>query len=166
MSVLFAPLVAADPASAVIMVGVVVGIQIGIGNHAPGVGGVDKLAVAHINTNMGQATGVGVLEDHHVAGLQICLGNIGALGVHVHDHAGHLIAQRIVDVVHKTGAVETGGGGAAPLIGGTQELLGEVNNLLAGQSGGSGIGILSLAAIERFRAGLRAGGLAAAVLSL
>ena len=115
---------------------------------------------------MAQAAGIGVLEDHHVTGLQIRLGNVGALLVHIHDHTGHLVAQRVVDIVHKAGAVKACGGGAAPLIGSSQELLGKIHNLLTGKAGGGGAvvaGAAVAAAVEGFGAGLGAGGLAAPV---
>ena len=66
-------------ASAVVVFYVVAGIEVGKGNNSTGMGRVDKLTVAGINANVGNATLVCTLEEYDITGLQVFLGNIGAL---------------------------------------------------------------------------------------
>jgi len=103
-------------------------------------GRVDKLTVTHIDTYMGQAFLICVLEEYHITGLQLGLGNCFTLLVHGIEGAADLDAQTVQYIIDKAGAVKTGaGGGAAPEIGDSQMLLGLCHNLIAGNAAGLNI---------------------------
>ena len=139
MAVLYLSLLA-HAAGAVVVVSPVAAGQSVIGNRAAGVGGVDKLTVAHIDACVGQAATICIGEEYHIAGLQVGFGNIGALLVLIHQHAVRGVTQSLQHIVNETGAVKTARGCTAIDIGGAQILFGLVGDILtAGNGGGTGI---------------------------
>ena len=127
--------------SAVIVCSVVVGVQIGIGNNSAGTGCVDKLTITNVDTDVRQACLVCILEEDQIAGLQICLGNRCAFGIHGNLCTADVNAVAAEHIVHKTGAVKAAWVRAAPFVGDAQILLCSSNNLVPGCStGGSGTG--------------------------
>ena len=93
--------------------------QTGIGDSGSGIGGVDKLTVAGVDTHMGDTAGICTVEEHDIAGLQIGLGYIGALVVLVSGGAVGGVAQALQNIIHQAGAVKAAGRGTAVNIGNT-----------------------------------------------
>ena len=132
------------PDAAVEMLAPIAAGEVGIGDGAAGVGGVDELPVPGVDAGVGDAAGVGTGEEHDVPGLQIGL---------VHHHAGTVLglggaahgnAEGAVDIVHKAGAVKAAGGSAAVDIGGAQIFRGLGENLRpSGRAGVAGIHTLT-----------------------
>lgn len=144
------------------MCGVIVGVEICIGDDLAGVRRVDKPTVSDIDADMRDALFVCILEEDKVTGLQVGLLHGCALTVHFLLRAADAVAEGAHDIVDKAGAVKAARRSAAPDIGHAEILLCLVNDLLAcgaaagGRTGRGG-------AAERFCAGLDTGGLAAAV---
>ena len=83
-----------NAACAVIVAGVVVGVQIRDLDHFTAVGGVDELAIADVNTDVGDASFVGAGEEHQVTGLQLAPSQTAHLTVSPHQiHGGRLETQ-------------------------------------------------------------------------
>ena len=124
----------------------------------------NKLTVADVDTDMGPAGLVGVLEEYHVTGLQTGLGNGRALSVHGGQGTADIEAQRPQHIIDKAGAVKAAGIGAAPLVGDTQLLLCRSNDPVTGCSAAGGSGAAGgNAAGGRTTGGNTAGGRTAAV---
>ena len=91
----------------------------------------EELVVPYVNTNVGNAAGIGVGEEHQVADLQIRTGNRSADCPLLLGSAGQLDAVGGEDILDKPGAIKTCGGSAAPDIGNAQILLCGGNDLVA-----------------------------------
>ena len=110
----------------------VAAVQVGIGDGAAGVGGVDELTIPGVNTGVGNAAAAGACEQDDVAHLQ------GSL-VHLRSGAGlggrgaaNGNTEGAVNIINKAGAVKAAGGSAAVNIGTSQVALGFGKNLCAG----------------------------------
>ena len=64
-------IVSGHAACAIVMICPVTAGQVCIGNRGAGVGGVDELAVADVNTHVGNAAAAGICEEDNVAGLSV-----------------------------------------------------------------------------------------------
>src|SRR5699024_780092 len=71
--------------------------------------GVDELAVAYVDAHVADGLAAAGEEDG-IAGLQVFVGDRHAVFVYVGGGAVGLIAEALVDVAHKAGAVKAGGG--------------------------------------------------------
>ena len=98
----------------------------------------DELPAADIDAHMrGGLAGV-VLEEHQVAGLQLTLGNRGAIGELSGGGAVQGVAEVAVHIAGVAGAVKAAGAVAAVNIGAAEILLGVVHHLLAQAAAGGG----------------------------
>ena len=123
----------------VVVAGVVIRIQICEGYNPATMGGVDKLAVADVDTHMGDTGGRSALEEDQVTGTQVGLADGSAALIHGSTGTGNLDAVRSQHIVNKTGTVKTTGGSAAVNIGNAQIFLGSFHDLAAGgRTGGRG----------------------------
>ena len=110
----------------------------------------DELAVAYVDAHVADGLAAAGEEDG-IAGLQVFVGDRHAVFVYVGGGAVGLIAEALVDVAHKAGAVKAGGGRRTrPDVGVAHILLGEVHDLLPylaaarrGSGGGGGAGALA-----------------------
>ena len=150
------------------MIDVVVGIQVCVGDHCTGVGGVDELTVADVDANVGDTRFVCILEEHDVAGLQLVFINGSTLLIHGSEGTAGIEAERTGDVVDKAGTVKSVGRSAAPDVGNTQILLCGFDDFRAGCSrrsagstSGRGAAGVSGGTIQCSSAGGNAGGVAA-----
>ena len=96
----------------------------------------DKLIVAHIDAQMGNAAGVGACKEHQITGLQFGFGNGCTHGPLLGTGPRQGNAMELKYILHKAGAVKTAGGGATPEIGYTDVLLGSAYDLMTGGCGG------------------------------
>ena len=102
----------------------------------------DKLAVAGVDAHVGGAlAGVAAVEEHQIAGLQLALGDGGAV-VHL---AGGGAVDGVAEVLHhiggKAGAVKAAGAAAAVHVGAAHILEGVLGNLAALAGGGRHRGV-------------------------
>ena len=77
----------------------------------------DELNVTDIDAHMGQTGLVCILEEDQIAGLEVTLGNGCAFGVHRNLRTADIDAVAAQHIVNKSGAVETAGICATPLVG-------------------------------------------------
>ena len=127
-------ILSAYTAGAVIMIGPIAAGQVGIGNRRAGIGSVNKLAAAGVNTHMGNAVGTGAGEENNVTGLQAAFFNIGT---HLILGSGCPVrgeANLLQNVVHQSGTVKSIGRCAAAEIPGTEMLFGFRQNVRATHS--------------------------------
>ena len=75
------------------------------------------------------AGGICILKEHQVAQLEV--GDLVAAGELLRRGTLDGVAQLLEHVLGKAGAIKAAGGGAAPDVGGTQQGIGKVHNLLA-----------------------------------
>ena len=95
--------------SAVVMGGVIIRIEACIRNDLAGTGRMDKLTLTNVNANMGQTGLICILEEYGITGLQICLGDGGALGIHGGLGTADIDSVTAQNVIHKSGTVKTTG---------------------------------------------------------
>lgn len=110
----------------------------------------DKLPVTDVDAQVGHASGVSVLEEYQISGLQLRLGNGCTHCPLLLAGAGQGNTMGLEDILHIPGAVEARWGHAAPEIGNADVLLRCGDDLLR-----------SNAAIQRRRAWGHPGGLTA-----
>ncbi len=107
-------------------------------------GGVDELAVTHIDPHMGYGGGdPAVVEEDQIAGLKLAAGDRDTVGQLGAGGTVQGIAEVSIDILGKAGAVKAVGAVAAPDIGPAQKLLGVLHHLNPQRGGGGGDGIIS-----------------------
>ena len=111
----------ADTACAVIMVCPIAAGQIGIGNRGAGIGGMEEISVARINTYMGDAAcAAGACEENQIAFLQVGFFHICTVLILVSGGTVGGVTKLLQNIVNQTGAVKAGRGGTAACVAGTE----------------------------------------------
>ena len=146
------------PDAAVKMFAPIAAGEVGVGDGAAGIGGVDELAVAGIDAGVGDTAAVCIRKEHNVAGLQVGLVHLNSGAVLGVRGAAYGNAEGAVHIVHKAGAVEAAGRGAAIDIGCAQILRRLGENLCPGDGGADGSNLILSGDVGSRAAGYRTAG--------
>ena len=84
-------------------------VQVGDLNTGLAAAGMDKVTVANVDTDVGNAGGVCILEEDEVTGLQVALLNVSTVAILRGRTVGDRVAEALGNVVNQTGTVKTGG---------------------------------------------------------
>ena len=121
-----------ESSGAVVMFCPVAAGQTCVGNCRAGIRGVDKLAIACVNTNMSYSGPAGIGEEYDITGFQVAFADKCSLCIQCLGSSIRRIAKGLQYVVHKTGTVKSGRRGSAIYIRRSEILRCLVNNLLSG----------------------------------
>ena len=103
-----------------------------VGHRRAGIGGVNKLAVSCVDTDMSDGAAVSG-EENQITGKKARFGYICTVGVLGFRGAVRCVAQRFENIIDKTGAVKTGRRSTAIYIGDTKIFLSFGNYALSGE---------------------------------
>ena len=149
-----------NSAGAVVMLCPIAAGQIGIGNRGAGIGGVDKLSAACVDTNVTNAASHSTGKEYNVAGLQFGLTHGSTLLVLIRRCAVGRIAKLLKYIVHKARAVKSAGTCTAVDIAHTQIFLGFCQNIRSSEGAAIAGGVIFCIPADSAAAGGNTGGLA------